>query len=61
MRIGGPAEITNNEYRVGMVPSAAMDLTSDGLEVLTGHSDSWPTIEGHTEEGDLPRAACLVK
>ena len=34
MRIGVPAEIKNNEYRVGMVPSAAKDLTSDGHEVL---------------------------
>lgn len=34
MRIGVPAEIKNNEYRVGMVPSAVRDLTADGHEVL---------------------------
>ncbi len=30
MRIGVPTEIKNNEYRVGMTPSGARDLTSDG-------------------------------
>src|SRR3954449_2288203 len=33
MRIGVPAEIKNNEYRVGMTPSGAQDLTSDGHTV----------------------------
>ena len=30
MHIGIPTEIKNNEYRVGMTPSGARDLTSDG-------------------------------
>src|SRR5205085_1781619 len=34
MRIGVPAEIKDNEYRVGMTPSGARDLTSDGHQVL---------------------------
>ncbi|HVR43259.1 MAG TPA: alanine dehydrogenase [Thermoanaerobaculia bacterium] len=34
MRIGVPTEIKDNEYRVGMVPAAAGDLTADGHEVL---------------------------
>ena len=34
MRIGVPAEIKNNEYRVGMTPSGAQDLTSDGHNVF---------------------------
>jgi len=33
MRIGVPAEIKNSEYRVGMTPSGAQDLTSDGHTV----------------------------
>jgi alanine dehydrogenase len=33
MRIGVPTEIKNNEYRVGMTPSGAQDLTSDGHTV----------------------------
>jgi alanine dehydrogenase len=33
MRIGVPTEIKNNEYRVGMTPSGAQDLTSDGHNV----------------------------
>ncbi|HYM61291.1 MAG TPA: alanine dehydrogenase [Thermoanaerobaculia bacterium] len=34
MRIGVPTEIKDNEYRVGLVPSGARDLTSDGHQVL---------------------------
>jgi len=34
MRIGVPAEIKDNEYRVGMTPSGVRDLTADGHEVL---------------------------
>src|SRR5438477_7406187 len=34
MRIGVPAEIKDNEYRVGMTPSGARDLTADGHQVL---------------------------
>ena len=33
MRIGVPTEIKNNEYRVGMTPSGAQDLASDGHNV----------------------------
>jgi alanine dehydrogenase len=34
MRIGVPTEIKDNEYRVGMTPSGAAVLTTDGHEVL---------------------------
>src|SRR5437762_2949564 len=34
MRIGVPAEIKDNEYRVGMTPSGARDLTADGHQIL---------------------------
>src|SRR5437762_1771456 len=34
MRIGVPAEIKDNEYRVGMTPSGARDLAADGHHVL---------------------------
>ena len=34
MRIGVPAEIKNNEYRVGMTPGGVRDLTADGHEVF---------------------------
>jgi alanine dehydrogenase len=34
MRIGVPTEIKNNEYRVGMTPAGARDLSSDGHQVL---------------------------
>jgi alanine dehydrogenase len=34
MRIGVPAEIKDNEYRVGMTPSGVRDLTADGHQVL---------------------------
>jgi alanine dehydrogenase len=34
MRIGVPTEIKDNEYRVGMTPSGAAVLTSDGHAVL---------------------------
>jgi alanine dehydrogenase len=34
MRIGVPTEIKDNEYRVGMTPGGARDLTADGHEVL---------------------------
>jgi alanine dehydrogenase len=37
MRIGVPTEIKDNEYRVGLTPSGALDLTSDGHEVLIQH------------------------
>jgi alanine dehydrogenase len=33
MRIGVPTEIKDNEFRVGMTPSGARDLTSDGHAV----------------------------
>jgi alanine dehydrogenase len=38
MRIGVPAEIKDNEYRVGMTPSGARDLTADGHQVLVQKS-----------------------
>src|ERR1017187_7347607 len=34
MRIGVTTEIKDNEYRVGMVPSGARDLSGDGHEVV---------------------------
>jgi alanine dehydrogenase len=34
MRIGVPTEIKDSEYRVGMTPAGARDLTSDGHDVL---------------------------
>src|SRR5438552_19037138 len=34
MRNSAPAEIKDNEYRVGMTPSGARDLTADGHQVL---------------------------
>jgi alanine dehydrogenase len=34
MRVGVPKEIKNNEYRVGLVPSSARELTRHGHEVL---------------------------
>src|SRR5438046_10269377 len=34
MRIGVPAEIKDNEYRVGMTPSGVRDLAADGHHVL---------------------------
>jgi len=34
MRIGVPTEIKDNEYRVGMTPAGARDLTADGHQVL---------------------------
>jgi len=34
MRIGVPAEIKDNEYRVGMTPPGARDLTTDGHTVF---------------------------
>jgi len=34
MRIGVPTEIKNHEYRVGLAPSAARELTHHGHEVL---------------------------
>src|SRR5437764_3366498 len=34
MRIGVPAEIKDNEYRVGMTPSGVRDLNADGHQVL---------------------------
>ena len=34
MRIGVPAEIKDNEYRVGMTPSGVRDLAADGHQVL---------------------------
>jgi alanine dehydrogenase len=34
MRIGVPTEIKDNEYRVGMTPGGARDLTADGHQVL---------------------------
>src|SRR5256714_9720758 len=34
MRIGVPAEIKDNEYRVGMTPSGVRDLSADGHQVL---------------------------
>ena len=36
-------------------------VTPDGLEILSGHSESWPTITGRSGDGELPRAACLVR
>jgi alanine dehydrogenase len=34
MRIGVPTEIKDNEYRVGMTPAGARDLSADGHQVL---------------------------
>jgi alanine dehydrogenase len=56
MRIGVPAEIKNNEYRVGMTPSGAQDLTSDGHTVYiqsgagngSGFADEEYTTAGAT-------------
>jgi alanine dehydrogenase len=56
MRIGVPAEIKNNEYRVGMTPSGAQDLVSDGHTVFiqsgagngSGFSDEEYTAAGAT-------------
>ncbi|HVG25269.1 MAG TPA: alanine dehydrogenase, partial [Thermoanaerobaculia bacterium] len=54
MRIGVPTEIKNNEYRVGMTPAGARDLTSDGHQVYiqkgagngSGFSDEEYTAAG---------------
>src|SRR5437764_5987658 len=56
MRIGVPAEIKNNEYRVGMTPSGAQDLASDGHAVYiqsgagngSGFADEEYTAAGAT-------------
>src|SRR5256886_12964141 len=56
MRIGVPAEIKNNEYRVGMTPSGAQDLASDGHTVYiqagagngSGFADEENTAAGAT-------------
>src|SRR5207302_822436 len=56
MRIGVPAEIKNNEYRVGMTPSGAQDLASDGHTVYiqagagngSGFADEEYTAAGAT-------------
>ncbi|HEY0157377.1 MAG TPA: alanine dehydrogenase [Thermoanaerobaculia bacterium] len=49
MRIGVPTEIKNNEYRVGMTPAGARDLSSDGHEVLiqkgAGHGSGFADEE----------------
>ncbi len=49
MKIGVPAEIKNNEFRVGMVPSGVRDLTSDGHQVLiqkgAGHGSGFTDAE----------------
>ena len=34
MKIGVPAEVKDNEYRVGMAPSGVRDLTTDGHQVF---------------------------
>jgi len=34
MRIGVPKEIKNSEYRVGLTPAAARELTARGHDVL---------------------------
>lgn len=36
-------------------------VTRDGCEVLTAHTDRWPTIVGRAGGIQLPRAACFVK
>lgn len=36
-------------------------VTPDELEILSGHSEDWPTITGQSPDGELPRAACLVR
>src|SRR5881628_1430124 len=56
MRIGVPAEIKDNEYRVGMTPSGVRDLTADGHQVLvqqgagngSGFADEEYTAAGGT-------------
>jgi Xaa-Pro aminopeptidase len=35
--------------------------TDDGIEVLTKHSDEWPTVVGKFEGKELPRADVLVR
>ncbi|HYO76872.1 MAG TPA: alanine dehydrogenase [Thermoanaerobaculia bacterium] len=49
MRIGVPTEIKNNEYRVGMTPAGARDLSSDGHDVLiqkgAGHGSGFADEE----------------
>jgi alanine dehydrogenase len=60
MRIGVPTEIKDNEYRVGMTPSGAQDLTSDGHHVYvqsgagsgSGFSDDEYTAAGATVLSD---------
>jgi alanine dehydrogenase len=73
MRIGVPAEIKNNEYRVGMTPAGASDLTNDGHQVLvqkgaglgSGFSDEEYTAAGATILPDadavFERAEMIVK
>ncbi|MEL7238020.1 MAG: M24 family metallopeptidase [Planctomycetota bacterium] len=36
-------------------------VDDEGLEILTGHSDDWPTIVGRSEDGELPRPGVLIK
>jgi alanine dehydrogenase len=56
MRIGVPTEIKNNEYRVGMTPAGARDLTADGHQVYvqkgagtgSGFADEEYTAAGAT-------------
>ena len=56
MRIGVPTEIKDNEYRVGMTPNGARDLTADGHQVYvqkdagagSGFTDEEYTAAGAT-------------
>ena len=60
MRIGVPTEIKDNEYRVGMTPPGAQDLTSDGHKVYvqsgagngSGFSDAEYAAAGATVLSD---------
>lgn len=39
MRIGVPREVKNHEYRVGLTPASARELTSRGHTVLVQTGD----------------------
>ena len=36
-------------------------VADDGIEILTGHSEEWPTLTGRCDDGELPRAGVLIK
>jgi Xaa-Pro aminopeptidase len=60
-KVRGTQAFAWNPSIVGIKSEDTVLCTEDGVEVLTAHSEEWPTVVGRFDGKELPRADVLVR